>query len=166
MSKSEASNHVDLCISTRRLINIIILVFFIFVCYPMDVVNVWIILCYGLLLDFRLTKDAKSANLKCRRVFFVGRSCNWDCWVSTLLPGMCNDNTAILLIIDEMVPEVPPIPCHVHAGDVKDGRCVGHGKTEAYFFPPLNVPPYNMDLGPVKTRLGLKPGVTRESVST
>ena len=62
------------------------------------------------------------------------------------------------------VPEVPPIPCHVHAGDVKDGCCVGHGKTEAYFFPPLDVPPYNMDLGLVKTRLGLKPSVTKEKV--
>ncbi len=59
---------------------------------------------------------------------------------------------------------MPPIPCHVHAGEVVDGCCVGHGKTEAYFFPPLNVPPYNMQLNSVKTRLGLKPGVTKEEV--
>ena len=63
------------------------------------------------------------------------------------------------------LPEVPPIPCHVHAGEVKEGRCVGHGKTEAYFFPPVDVPPYNLTLGPVKTRLGLRPNVTREQVS-
>ncbi len=59
---------------------------------------------------------------------------------------------------------MPPIPCHVHAGDVVDGCCMGHGKTEAYFFPPLDVPPYNMELGPVKTRLGLRPDVTKDKV--
>jgi len=53
----------------------------------------------------------------------------------------------------------------VHAGDVLGDCCVGHGKTEAYFFPPLDVPPYNMQLTDVKTRLGLKPGVIREQVS-
>ena len=63
------------------------------------------------------------------------------------------------------LPEVPPIPCHVHAGEVKEGCCEGHGKTEAYFFPPVDVPPYNLTLGPVKTRLGLRPDVTREQVS-
>jgi hypothetical protein len=49
--------------------------------------------------------------------------------------------------------EVPPIPCHVHAGDVVNGACTGHGKTEAYFFPPTDVPPYNLTLGTIKTRL-------------
>ena len=33
--------------------------------------------------------------------------------------------------------EVPPIPCHVHSGYICNGRCCGHGKLEAYFFPPL-----------------------------
>ena len=42
---------------------------------------------------------------------------------------------------------------------------MGHGKTEAYFFPPLNVPPYNLDLHSVKTRLGLKPSTSKEQVS-
>ena len=60
--------------------------------------------------------------------------------------------------------EIPPIPCHVHAGDVVDGRCMGHGKTEAYFFPPVDIPPYNLQLGPVKTRLALQPHVTKEQV--
>lgn len=64
-----------------------------------------------------------------------------------------------------MEAEAPPIPCHVHAGEVSGGRCVGHGKTEAYFFPPLDIPPYNLQLGRVKTRLGLRPGVTQEQVS-
>ena len=41
---------------------------------------------------------------------------------------------------------------------------MGHGKTEAYFFPPLNVPPYNLDLDAIKTRLGLRPGTTKEQV--
>ena len=60
--------------------------------------------------------------------------------------------------------EIPPIPCHVHAGDVVDGRCMGHGKTEAYFFPPVDIPPYNLKLGPVKTRLALQPHVSKEQV--
>lgn len=64
------------------------------------------------------------------------------------------------------LPEVPPIPCHVHCGEVVNGRCgCGQGKTEAYFFPPLDVPPYNLQLGPVKTRLGLQSHITREEVS-
>jgi len=57
--------------------------------------------------------------------------------------------------------EVPPIPPHVHAGYICDGCCGGQGKLEAYFFPPLDVPPYNMDLGEVTTRLGLKPATTK-----
>ena len=68
------------------------------------------------------------------------------------------------IIVVDVPPEAPPIPCHVHAGEVVGGRCVGRGKTEAYFFPPLDIPPYNLQLGPVKTRLGLKPGVTKEQV--
>ena len=35
--------------------------------------------------------------------------------------------------------EYPPIPCHVHCGDYGGS---GSGKLEAYFFPPLDVPPY------------------------
>ena len=58
----------------------------------------------------------------------------------------------------------------MHAGEVEGGHCVGHGKTEAYFFPPLDVPPYNLTLGSssgssVKTRLGLRPDVERKQVS-
>ncbi|XP_065188015.1 uncharacterized protein LOC135818546 isoform X1 [Sycon ciliatum] len=60
--------------------------------------------------------------------------------------------------------EVPPIPCHVHAGLVCNGHCQGPGKLEAYFFPPLNVPPYNLELSNVITRLGLKPDTTQEDV--
>ena len=59
--------------------------------------------------------------------------------------------------------EIPPIPCHVHAGFVCDGHCKGPGKLEAYFFPPLDVPPYNKTLGKVMTRLGIKAGVTKSA---
>lgn len=59
--------------------------------------------------------------------------------------------------------EVPPIPCHVHAGEVVKGACVGPGKTEAYFFPPTDVPPYNLNLqGNVITRLGIKPETSKD----
>ena len=67
--------------------------------------------------------------------------------------------------LEDASSEIPPIPCHVHAGDVTNGVCTGHGKTEAYFFPPTDVSPYNLSLvGQVKTRLGLKPDTTRENV--
>ena len=61
-------------------------------------------------------------------------------------------------------PEVPPIPCHVHNGVVIDGKMVGPGKVEAYFFPPLDVPPYNMKLSGVFSRLGVRPDVSRDKV--
>ena len=57
--------------------------------------------------------------------------------------------------------EVPPIPCHVHAGEVVNGHCVPPGKSEAYFFPPTNIPPYNLDLTGTITRLGLKSDVSK-----
>lgn len=47
--------------------------------------------------------------------------------------------------------EIPPIPVHVHPN-----------KTEAYFFPPTDIPPYNKAHIPVHTRIGLKEGVTQE----
>eukprot|EP00047_Mylnosiga_fluctuans_P005291 m.239624 g.239624 ORF g.239624 m.239624 type:complete len:399 (-) comp13508_c0_seq1:80-1276(-) len=52
--------------------------------------------------------------------------------------------------------EAPPIPCHVHAGQVVDGKCQGCGKLEAYFFPPLDVPPYNLKLSGVHSRFGIR----------
>jgi len=61
-------------------------------------------------------------------------------------------------------PEVPPIPFHVHSGEVVAGRIRPPGKLEAYFFLPVDVPPYHRDLGRVVSRLGLKPGTTREDV--
>lgn len=61
--------------------------------------------------------------------------------------------------------EVPPIPCHVHAGPVKDGCCCPPGKLEAYFYPPLDIPPYNQNLeGQVVIRHGLKQSAKREEV--
>ena len=59
-------------------------------------------------------------------------------------------------------PEFPPIPCHVHCGDFGGS---GSGKLEAYFFPPLDVPPYNLKVaGSVITRLGFKPSTTKDAV--
>lgn len=75
--------------------------------------------------------------------------------------------------------EVPPIPVHIHSGEVevcqyfvllsispsKNGEMkIKSGKLEAYFFPPVSVPPYNKDFGTVITRLGLKPTTTKEEV--
>lgn len=60
--------------------------------------------------------------------------------------------------------EVPPIPFHMHSGDAVKGHITPPGKLEAYFFPPVDVPPYNRDLGRVVTRLGVKPETTKEDV--
>lgn len=67
--------------------------------------------------------------------------------------------------VTESSPEAPPIPCHVHAGEVVEGHCVGLGKIEAYFFPPLDVPPYNLSLENITTRLGFKSDITKEQVN-
>ena len=56
--------------------------------------------------------------------------------------------------------EVPPIPCHVHAGTVSDGQVRGPGKLEAYFFPPTNVAPYCLPLEGVTTRIGVRKDVS------
>jgi hypothetical protein len=66
--------------------------------------------------------------------------------------------------------EVPPIPCHIHAGVTTrdENNTLVHqgkqfGKNEAYFFPPLDVPPYNRTtIRDATTRLGVKPNVTKE----
>lgn len=60
--------------------------------------------------------------------------------------------------------EVPPIPVHTHSGLIKNSVVQPPGKLEAYFFPPVNVPPYNKDFGRVITRLGLKPDTTKEQL--
>lgn len=54
---------------------------------------------------------------------------------------------------DDGNTEVPPIPCHVHAGTVVDGRVQGPGKLEAYFFPPVDVEPYNLEYVPAACAL-------------
>jgi len=58
--------------------------------------------------------------------------------------------------------EVPPIPAHVHSGNIVFGHACGAGKKEAYFFPPLDLPPYRVNLNKVITRLGVRPDVTKE----
>ena len=60
------------------------------------------------------------------------------------------------------IEEVPPIPTHIHSGCIKNGELEAPGKLEAYFFPPVNIPPYNKNFGEVITRLGLKPQITKE----
>lgn len=60
--------------------------------------------------------------------------------------------------------EAPPIPCHVHAGYVRNGHCRPPGKLEAYFFPPVDVPPYSTRMTGISTRLGFKPDTTRAQV--
>ncbi|MCR4333504.1 MAG: hypothetical protein NUV60_00565 [Patescibacteria group bacterium] len=59
--------------------------------------------------------------------------------------------------------EIPPIPVHVHGGNIVHGSVNKPGKSEAYFFPPTDIPPYNKKLS-VITRIGLKEGVTKEDI--
>jgi pantothenate kinase len=67
---------------------------------------------------------------------------------------------------DKAAPEVPPIPVHVHRGVLVDGRVLGPGKDEAYFFPPLAHAPFSQrePAMPPVTRLGLRPDATRAAV--
>lgn len=62
------------------------------------------------------------------------------------------------------VPEVPPIPVHVHGGKIVDGEVRYPGKLEAYFFPPTDIPPYNFSCKGIFTRLGLCPGVQKSDL--
>jgi len=64
-----------------------------------------------------------------------------------------------------LVEEVPPIPCHVHSGKIVNGKCEGRGKLEAYFFPPVNVPPYSQNFGRTITRLGIKSNISKAEVA-
>lgn len=59
-------------------------------------------------------------------------------------------------------PEVPPIPFHVHSGEIRNGRPCRPGKLEAYLFPPVDVPPYRRQMERVISRLGLKPGTQKD----
>ena len=66
---------------------------------------------------------------------------------------------------DQPARETPPIPVHVHAGYVRaPGIVCGPGKYEAYYFLPVDVPPYRLDLRGerVITRLGVQPQVSQE----
>jgi len=64
--------------------------------------------------------------------------------------------------------ETPPIPCHCHAGVICNGKAIGPGKLEAYFFPPVEgIDPYQRLCRLEKrvvTRLGFKPSITKEQV--
>ena len=59
--------------------------------------------------------------------------------------------------------ERPPIPPHVHSGYVRDGRLVGPGKYEAYFFLPGSTASAMEDRPPI-TRIGLRADVTKEQL--
>ncbi len=61
-------------------------------------------------------------------------------------------------------PEAPPITFHVHSGAIVNGHAQPPGKLEAYFFPPLDLPPYHQNPGRVISRLGIRPHVTKEDV--
>lgn len=67
-------------------------------------------------------------------------------------------------VVPDFTPlaEVPPIPPHVHSGYIENGKVRPPGKLEAYFFPPTEYPPYRLRLQNIKTRLGLKPGVSKQ----
>eukprot|EP01114_Cavostelium_apophysatum_P024899 TRINITY_DN9947_c0_g1_i2.p1 TRINITY_DN9947_c0_g1~~TRINITY_DN9947_c0_g1_i2.p1 ORF type:complete len:403 (+),score=104.80 TRINITY_DN9947_c0_g1_i2:19-1227(+) len=58
--------------------------------------------------------------------------------------------------------EIPPIPAHVHYGNVCNGKASKCGKKEAYFFPPVDVEPFNASFGKTITRLGFKEGIDKE----
>ena len=60
------------------------------------------------------------------------------------------------------IAEVPPIPVHIHAGNIVEGRAIRPGKVEAYFYPPLDAPPYNTNVGRIMTRIGFKQDVSKE----
>jgi len=57
--------------------------------------------------------------------------------------------------------EVPPIPAHVHNGYICRGCACGHGKLEAYFFPPL---PKDTAPFEAKTRLGVIPNTSKDTL--
>ena len=57
--------------------------------------------------------------------------------------------------------EEPPIPAHIHAGCTKGGNAAMKcGKAEAQFFPPCAG-----QSGKVVTRMGFKPGTTKETLA-
>lgn len=58
--------------------------------------------------------------------------------------------------------EVRPMPPHVHSGFLVNGKMTDPRKIEAYFFPPVDLSPYNKTFGKTITRLGLKKEVTKE----
>lgn len=63
-----------------------------------------------------------------------------------------------------LTEEIPPIPAHVHSGIARENKIYPPGKLEAYFFPPVDIPPYNQNFGTVITRLGIKPDVTKKEL--
>ena len=57
--------------------------------------------------------------------------------------------------------ERPPIPPHIHSGNIQDGKLIGPGKREAYFFLP------NKEASgeaPAITRIDLRPGITESQL--
>jgi len=58
--------------------------------------------------------------------------------------------------------EIPPIPLHVHSGEIVNGEVVGPGKLESYFFLPLDISPYNKKSEKIISRFGLKKNVNKE----
>eukprot|EP01112_Ceratiomyxa_fruticulosa_P011150 TRINITY_DN3003_c0_g1_i1.p1 TRINITY_DN3003_c0_g1~~TRINITY_DN3003_c0_g1_i1.p1 ORF type:complete len:407 (-),score=81.02 TRINITY_DN3003_c0_g1_i1:74-1294(-) len=93
-------------------------------------------------------------------------------WPLTKILDIGGDNNEVVPSFCDCVEdrETPPIPCHIHNGYtiVEGGKLVQTqpGKLEAYFYPPLNLPPYSY-LGKIDVfaRFGLNPGVSKEDVA-
>jgi len=64
---------------------------------------------------------------------------------------------------DQGTRERPPIPPHVHSGYVRNGKLIGPGKYEAYFFLP-DATSTEMDDRPAVTRIGLRGDVTKQQL--
>jgi hypothetical protein len=64
---------------------------------------------------------------------------------------------------DQGTRERPPIPPHVHSGYVRNGKLVGPGKYEAYFFLP-DATATEIDDLPAVTRIGLRGDVTKQQL--
>jgi hypothetical protein len=103
-------------------------------------------------------KRASARDVLCSPRFFGGATSRWPL-IKILDIGGAPVPT------DMGTRERPPIPPHVHSGYVRDGKLVGPGKYEAYFFLPTETGPARESDGqPTVTRIGLRSGITKQQV--